>query len=370
MSWRRRATNPSIGARLLSAQTLVMTATIGTAAGVAAVIGPPLFHAHMLEAGHSENSSELEHIEMAYREASLLALAVAVTVALTCSLIVSWYLARRIQQPLSNLAEAAADVAGGHYEVRLSAAGAGPELDAVTGSFNLMARRLEDIEDTRRRLLADLGHEMRTPISTIRAYLESLEDGVRDWDEETRRVLHGQVDRLTLLATDITAVSAAEEGNTRLEIQRIEVGGLMRAAADAAQNAYRSRGVDLNLELPALPGVVRGDPNRLGQVFSNLLDNALQHSPTGSRVTVGSRAQGGKVHFTVTDYGDGIPAAQLPHVFERFYRGDAARDRRNGGSGIGLTISRAIVEAHGGSISAASPGPGHGTVMEFSLPLL
>lgn len=356
-----------IGTRLLAAQGLVVIASIGTAALVAALMGPPLFHRHLVEAGHLEDSPELVHIDMAYQQATLISLTVAVVVAAVCSLAVSWYLSRRIQEPLTALAAAAADMAGGHYDVRIPDGGAGPELDDVARSFNTMAERLEQTEDSRRRLLSDLGHELRTPISTIRAYLESVDDDVQDWNAETQEVVRDQVDRLARLASDVTDVSAAEEGQIPLRRRPIELAQLVEAPVEAAREAYASAGVTLVTSTPEEPCQLTVDPARIGQVLTNLLTNALRHSPAGAVVEVSARREGPDVVVAVADGGDGIAAAQLPHVFERFYRGDTARDRGSRGSGIGLTISKAIVEAHGGSIRAESPGPGRGTVVSFRL---
>lgn len=364
----------SIGTRLLTAQALVLIASISTAAVVAAVVGPPLFHQHLIESGHTENSPELIHIEMAFRQANLVALGFAVIVAIACSLIVSWYLARRIQRPLSELAVAAADMADGHYDIRLATTGAGPELDAVTTAFNTMAEQLEHTEDTRRRLLSDLGHEMRTPLSTVRAYLESLDDGVRVWDAETRDILHDQVARLSLLASDVADVAAAEEGQIHLQLKPVNVADLLESAVSASQTAYENAGVILEIDQLALRYMsactVHADERRLGQVLINLLGNALRHSPSGQTVTVSARASGTLVEVSVTDRGDGIPAEQLTHVFERFYRGDSARHHAGHGSGIGLTISKALIEAHHGRISIESDGAGTGTKVTFTIPAL
>lgn len=369
MSRHTRSSGRTIGTRLLTAQALVLVASIGTAAAVAAIVGPPLFHSHLIESGHTDNSPELVHIEMAYRQTNLVALGFAVVVATVCSLAVSWYLARRIQQPLSDLADAAADMADGHYDVRLATTGRGPELDAVTTAFNTMAEQLEHTEDTRRRLLSDLGHEMRTPLTTVRAYLESIDDGVRVWDEETRDVLHDQVARLSLLASDVADVSAAEEGRIALALEAVSIHDLLESALIAGRSAYEAAGVDLAMTNSERTPVVRADAQRIGQVLTNLLDNALRHSHPGQSVTLTSHAQAQTVEIAVVDHGDGIPAEQLDHVFERFYRGDSARHHSGHGSGIGLTISKAIIEAHQGRIRVESPGAGMGTTVTFTLPL-
>lgn len=260
-------------------------------------------------------------------------------------------------------------MASGHYDVRLPSAGAGPELDAVTAAFNSMAEQLAHTEDTRRRLLSDLGHELRTPLSTVRAYLESMDDGLRVWDAETRDVLHEQVNRLSMLANDVTDVSAAEEGRITVHRETIDVQGLLLAAATGSQDAYSRTGVDLLTSGPPTPTSINADARRLGQVLTNLLDNALRHSHAGQSVRLSAQVSHSEIEVSVADQGDGISSEQLIHVFERFYRADSARHRTGHGSGIGLTISKAIVEAHDGRIRAESAGVGRGTTITFALPI-
>ncbi len=225
------------------------------------------------------------------------------------------------------------------------------------------------MEDTRRRLLTDLAHELRTPIATLAAYHEGLGDGVVDLGPETRAVLTEQTARLTRLADDIEEVSRAEEGRLALHRQPVAVAELVATATDALREPFAGQGVTLTVRRSrALDTLVEVDRTRVGQVLTNLLSNALRHTPAGGTVTVGARREGGEVVLRVTDDGEGIPADQLPHVFERFFRGDGARSRDRSGSGIGLTISRAIVDAHGGSITAASAGPGRGATFSVTLP--
>lgn len=357
----------SLATRLLLAQGLVLTASILTAGLVASLLGPTLFHQHLLEAGHSADSPELEHIELAYREANLASLGLALLTALLCALVVAWYLTRRIQRPLVALTHAAEEMSSGRYQTRVAASGAGPELDTLASAFNTMAERLERIEDTRRRLLSDLAHEMRTPIATLGAYLEALEDGVRELDRATWQVLDDQTSRLRKLAEDIDDVSRAEEGRLQLDLEPHRVDDLLDSAAQVARGRYAAKGVAL-VSGPRCGLTLTADGERLGQVLANLLDNALRHTPPGGTVTLHGEAVGDRARLVVADDGEGIPAEQLPHVFERFYRGDTSRDRARSGSGIGLTISRAIADAHGGTLEAASDGPGAGATFSLTLP--
>ncbi|SDK53810.1 Signal transduction histidine kinase [Nocardioides sp. YR527] len=360
-----------IGTRLLLAQALVLVAAILTAAVIAALVGPPTFNAHMRRADRAPDPSERMHVEEAYRTASAISLGLAVAAALLIALLVTWYLTRRFQTPLTDMTRAATAMAGGRYDARVPVGDAGPEMDSLAVAFNSMAGELARTEDTRRRLLSDLAHELRTPVATLAAYLEGLEDGVTPWNEETRALLADQVHRLDRLAGDIDAVSRAEEGRLSLHLAPVAVADLVRTAVRAQQGAYAAKGVALGVA-GGPPVVIDADESRLLQVLTNLLDNARRHTPEHGSVSIAWEMDrehaDRRVAIRVTDTGDGIPAVQLPHIFERFYRGDSARDREHQGSGIGLTISRAIATAHGGSLDATSGGPGAGSSLVLTLP--
>ncbi|MDC5696855.1 HAMP domain-containing histidine kinase [Intrasporangium calvum] len=356
--------------RLMLAQVLVLGASVITAGLVAAFVGPPLFHHHMLQAGHGPNTPELAHIEEAYRAASFVSLGVALVIALVCAAAVTWYVTRRLQAPLGALSRAAREVSRGHLGARVGEFGSGAEFEELGRAFNLMATQLEQTEDTRRRLLSDLAHELRTPIATLTIYCEGLRDGVTTWDDDTERVMTQQTQRLARLAADLDDVSRAEEGRLALERSPTSVRDLLWSAGQARREAFAREGIEFIGEVEECPDVdVDVDPRRMGQVLDNLLANALRHTHHGGSVRLSAQVVADAVEISVSDTGDGIPAEQLPHVFERFYRGDTARDRDRGGSGLGLTISRAIADAHQGSLVASSPGPGKGSTFTLSLPV-
>src|SRR5664279_5824320 len=191
-----------------------------------------------------------------------------------------------------------------------------------------MADRLGSVERTRRRLLADLGHEMRTPVATLEAYLEALEDGVVTLDPGTAELLRAQTGRLARLSEDIGTVSRTEEGQVRLDVRTVHPEPVITAAVGSVSEAYQTKGVRLVTDITAGLPELSLDPERIGQVLGNLLDNALRHTPAGGTVTVSaSVSRIGGVALSVADTGDGIPTEHLPHVFERFYRVDTARDR-------------------------------------------
>ncbi|NMM23820.1 MAG: HAMP domain-containing protein [Phycicoccus sp.] len=359
-----------LAGRLLVAQALVLLASALTAWTIAATVGPHVFHEHLAMVPVGTTPAQILHTEEAYQSANAITLSLAFLAAMAAALAVSVYQSRRIGRSVANFAAAASDVAGGHYDVRVSGPGLGTEFDALAAGFNQMAGRLGSVEQTRRRLLADLGHEMRTPVAMLAAYLEALEDGVATLDAGTAELLRAQTKRLERLSDDITSVSRAEEGQVGLHPRPLRPESVATAAADAASEAYQTKGVHLvtNIAtgLPELPL----DPERMGQVLGNLLDNALRHTPTGGTVTISATLSPGTrdVKLSVTDTGEGIPAAHLPHLFERFYRVDTARDRAHGGSGIGLAIAKALVEAHDGQLSASSPGTGQGSTFRILLP--
>lgn len=360
----------SLAARLLGAQTLVLLAGAATTWVVASMVAPGTFHTHLQHAGVGHTAAETIHVERAFNDSLLIALGVALVTSVLMALGVTAYFTRRVQRSTAAVAESAVDIASGQYRARVPSPGLGSEFDLLATTINELAERLGDVETTRRRILADLAHEMRTPLASIEAHLEAVEDGVRELDEATLAVLHSDTRRLQRLAEDISAVSQAEEG--RLESRPVPTmaGTLLESAAAAARDAFDAKGVELLVDADTVAGPVLVDPQRMAQVLGNLLDNALRHTPPGGTVklTVGQPDRRW-VELKVGDTGEGIDPAHLPHVFERFYRADAARARSRGGSGIGLTISRALVEAHGGRLSASSEGLGAGATFTVRLPV-
>jgi two-component system, OmpR family, sensor histidine kinase BaeS len=357
-----------LGTRLLAAQVLVLLTGTLTAWVVSAAIGPALFHEHLGRAGADVSAAESLHAEEAFRSANLISLSVALLAALVAALAVSIYVTGRIGRSVASVASAASDVATGRYETRVPRPGLGPEFGELADAFNSMAGRLGSVEQTRRRLLADLAHELRTPVTTLAAYVEGLQDGVATLDADTAAVLRAQTKRLGRLAEDISAVSRAEEHQLELHVASISPEQLVAEAVAAAAGRYAHKGVQLAGDPAAGVPTVQVDPERIAQVLGNLLDNALRHTPPGGTVTVAAKRSGAGVELVVTDTGEGIPAEHVAHVFERFYRADLARDRAHGGSGIGLAIAKAVVEAHGGQITASSAGAGRGSVFVLRLP--
>lgn len=364
------ADRTDLATRLLLAIAVVVGVGAATAWLVGATVGPSLFHEHLLRAVET-GESPTAHAERAYGTASAVALAVALLMALIASAGISVIIARRIRRSLAPFAQAAERVAAGERDVAVAAPGIGPEFDRVAEAFTAMATELAHVEDTRTRMLADLAHEMRTPLAVLAAYLEAVGDGVERLDDVTLQTMQEQVDRLARLSADVALVTSAEEGRLPLHMRPIDVDAVVREAVAQASDRLSECGIALDLS--SAPGLlVNADPDRIGQVLTNLLENARQHTPPGGevhvRVTAGAEAE--TVRVTVKDSGEGLAGGDLARVFDRFYRVDAARDRAHGGSGIGLSIARAIANAHGGTLVAASDGPSTGATFSLTLPRL
>ncbi|WOC13524.1 sensor histidine kinase [Gordonia sp. MP11Mi] len=354
------------GTRLFLGTTLVVLVCLVTATVVAVVIAPSMFHEHLHQAGISGDDGLTDHIEMAFRGTLLRAWAPAAAVAVVVAIVLSWWVARRVERAVGELSTSTSRIAAGRYETRVDATGLGREFAELADAVNELARQLDETETTRRRMVADLGHEMRTPIATIESHLEAVEDGVRVADADTIGVLLTGTRRLRRLAEDLSAVSRVQEGIDRIRPEPTGARRLVDAAVAAAAPSYDDAGIALVASGDDIPMTV--DPARIGQVLGNVFDNARRHTPAGGTVTATTAQIGPDVVFTVADTGRGIAAEHLAHVFDRFYRADDARTRRDGGSGIGLTIVRVLVEAHGGSVTASSAGVGAGAVFTVVLP--
>jgi len=292
----------------------------------------------------------------------------AVAAAFLAAVAVSLFTARRIVGPVRAMTAASEHIAAGHYEQRVQVPSP-DELGAMARAFNRMAAALEQTERRRMELIGDVAHELRTPLSSIRGVMEGLVDGVLPHEPDTFLNVQRDVARLQRLVQDLEALSRAEAGQTPLVPGPVATTDLIRAVAERLRPQFEDKGVDLDLELAVdLPPVI-ADRERVTQVLLNVLGNALQYTPAGGRVTVRAYLQGRELAIAVQDTGLGIAPEHLPHVFERFYRVDKSRSRAGGGSGIGLTIAKHLVEAHGGRIWAESPGPGQGSSFTFTLPL-
>ena len=357
----------SLAWKLFLAQLLVIVAGATTLALVALALAPGLFRGHVRDALGVVPEDVARHLDEAFDDAVLLALGIAIAAAAVTAAAVSWFLSVRIVRPIARLGRAAERIAHGNYGERVPVTGS-DELSVLASAFNDMAASLESAELRRRELLSDLAHELRTPLATIEGYVEGVRDGVLPPTAETWSVLEMESGRIRRLVDDLQKVSRAEERQLDLRLRPLAPDSIVAAAAQAAAPAYAAKDVALDTEVAMHLPAVAADGDRIGEVLANLLDNALRYTPPGGRVDVAAKRGGDGVELTVSDSGEGIAPEHLARVFERFYRADSGRTRARGGSGIGLAIARALVEAHGGRIWAESEGPGSGACFTLTLP--
>jgi signal transduction histidine kinase len=282
------------------------------------------------------------------------------------ALILGSMLFRQITSPLRTVSQAAEAIAAGQLERRVEVKTA-DEIGRLAQSFNHMAESLARADVQRRNMVADIAHELRTPLTVVQGSLEAMLDGVYELSPENIASIHQQSALLSRLVADLRDLALAEAGQLRLEWKSVDLEALIAQARDGLQRQAQEKGVTLKVEVPQGLPRIRADGQRLQQVLFNLLSNALRHTPTGGTVTTAVEAKEDRVVIRVQDTGSGIPAEDLPNVFERFYRVDRSRARSTGGSGLGLTIAKRIVEAHGGQVWAQS-WLGAGSTFAFSLP--
>ena len=307
-------------------------------------------------------------LTVAFRDALTQSLLVGTAAAAVTAIGASVFVTGRIVGPLHRLAAASRRIADGHYAERVPVT-SGDELGELAQTFNTMAGALEDTERRRRELIGDVAHELRTPIATLEGYLEGLLDGVVEPEPSTWARLHDEAGRLRRLVDDLQELSRAEARQIPLAIRQTDPAQIAATAIERFSGSFEEKGLELRSNVPSRLPLVNADPDRAVQVLSNLLTNALRYTPAPGSVEVRVGASDGMIEFSVHDSGLGISAQDLSHVFERFYRVDRSRSRALGGSGIGLTIAKALVEGMGGRIHAESEGPDRGSTFAFSLPM-
>ncbi len=302
-------------------------------------------------------------------EATLVAILPSVLIALGLSAIMS----RQFVRPLQQMAQAADRVAEGHYEERLPEGDASPEvqdeLEQLAVRFNRMTSQLAEVEEMRQQLIGDIAHELRTPLTVIKGSLEGLRDGVLDPDTNTYARIYRQADRLDRLVNELQELNRIEAGVLELRVVKLN---LNRSLSDLIQTMavnFSAKGIDLKLQVPDAALFALADADRVEQVMINLLNNALQNTPNGGVVRVEVEKHADMVQISVIDTGVGIAPEHQDKIFARFYRVDGSRSRQVGGSGIGLTVAKKLVEAMGGRIWAESAGYDQGAVFRFTLPL-
>jgi signal transduction histidine kinase len=289
------------------------------------------------------------------------------SVAIAIALILTFVLSRRISSPIDVLAHAARRLGRGDLSQRVQLGDKG-EVATLAQAFNTMAADLEHTEQLRRNMVADVAHELRTPLSNIQGYLEAIRDRVMKPNAATIRSLNEETALLSRLVHELQELSLAEAGELKLVYQSEDVTKLIKEAITPWQPKVSAKEISLSVDLPANLPLVNIDWQRVNEVLHNLLENAVAHTHKGGTINVAAVTQDGWVEVSVLDTGEGIPAEDLPNIFERFYRVDKSRARVTGGSGLGLTIAKRLVEAHGGTITVQSE-LGKGSRFSFTLPI-
>jgi signal transduction histidine kinase len=283
------------------------------------------------------------------------------------ALLAAFFLARRILLPVQNLTRAAVRMKGGDLTARVPAHG-GDELAQLGRAFNSMADAMVRTEELRRNLVSDVAHELRTPLASIRCQLEAVQDGLTSPDSETINSIHEETMQLNRLVEDLQELALADAAQFRLSLQQVRVKEQAEQVARSLQVLAQAHEVELEVCVPEdLPRAL-ADPGRLKQILTNLVENAITHTPANGKASVSAILDHSRIEVCVADSGEGIAPEHLPHIFDRFFRADQSRSRATGGSGLGLAIVKQLVELHGGSVWAESR-VGQGTTIRFTLPV-
>lgn len=303
-----------------------------------------------------------EHFQIAHTNAmqwTMLALLLIVC-------LVSIFTAKRFAKPIVMMSNAAMDVSKGNLAVRVAVPRGKDELSSLVETFNQLIQSLQSQEDLRKRLTSDIAHELRTPLNTLLAQTEGMIDGIWEATPEHLEATRSEVLRLIWIVSDLDQVIQAEAGALSISRDAVDLSKVVASTIDAMNAVFQQKEISLTSSIHPASWIV-GDEQRLAQVFSNLLTNSLKHTSKGGEVMVTVINKGGFIELNVTDNGRGISHKDLPFVFERFYRGDRSRNRESGGTGLGLTIVKGIVEAHKGEIQINSD-EGKGTTVTVTFP--
>jgi two-component system, OmpR family, sensor histidine kinase BaeS len=267
------------------------------------------------------------------------------------AVVLSYAINRRILKPLTRMTAITEEIAAGEFSARVPMATT-DEVGQLARAFNRMAENLEKIERLRRTLMIDVAHELRTPLTNIRGYLEALNDGVLPPAPETLALLQDETLRLVQLVEDVLALARADAAGGRLQPQAVDLKPLIENTLAAFSPAIERKSLTVRIEAHQPVPVIRADTDRLARVLRNLTDNAVQYAPPGSIMEVHMIPENDDIQVEYTNTATDLLPADLPYLFERFYRGEKSRSRHHGGAGIGLSIVKELVEAHGGSVHA------------------
>ncbi|MBD6616098.1 HAMP domain-containing histidine kinase [Komarekiella sp. 'clone 1'] len=357
-----------LASRLFFSHLVVMMVGVASLVIISKVSSPRLFVLHLQRLENrgfnliAVRTELVTGFELAWRRSTIWSVLAGTTAAGG----LSYWVSRRIMQRLTEMEQITQKFAAGQMDARLPLSNI-PELNRLGASFNRMAASLEGVEARRRELIGDMTHELRTPLTVVRGYLEELADGEIEASPEIYRRLAKETKRLERLVNDLQELSKAEAGYLPIKIQRVNLRPLLESLVEKFSDQLLEDGPVMRLECPSVLPSVLADIDRTEQILVNLLGNAVRYTTKGS-ITIRTWTEASKLWIAVVDTGIGIAPESLPHVFERFWRADRSRDRHSGGTGIGLTISRRLIELQGGQIHVESK-LGVGSTFKFFLPL-
>lgn len=335
--------------------------TPGTVGGVFMIEGDPFLVYIELTEVTGLGASQVAFLNSVNR-----ALAIAVASAVLAAVFLTIMLSRRILRPIDSLQIGARSLAQGDLDYRVLVR-SNDEIGDLALAFNTMAEALSKQEQVKQQMVSDVAHELRTPLSNVRGYLEAIQDGLATADEKTIDSLHEEVLLLTRLVEDLQELALAESGQLHLMPKPVSLSGIVERTLTALFPRINEKRLDVTTKIPPdLPEIVV-DPERIGQVLRNLLTNAIAYSPPAGQISVEIVPHGRSIEVRVSDTGPGIEAEHIPLVFERFYRVDVSRTRLTGGAGLGLAIAKQLVQAHGGEVGVSST-IGKGSTFWFSIP--
>lgn len=357
----------SLWVRLMVSHLLVVAAAVAVLVLAGRRLGSTYVHDHLI-GGMMSNTNDvgahaLDDLERGVNAGFTRALLWATLWGSLTAVTVAGFASVRVLRPLDGIRNVTRHLATGSYRERVPLPSE-RELAALAEDVNVLAAALEQTEQRRLRLISEVTHELRTPLATLKGYMEGLLDGVFQPDEETLTAATAEAGRLERLTSDLASVSQVEEGRVDLRLEEIDLGTVAADVAARLRPQFEDQQVDL-VVIPGPPTRVLADRDRITQIFTNLIGNALTHTPPGGRVEIRPTNDGHQSRVAVTDTGRGLTNEQRGLVFERFFRADRSMA---GGTGVGLTIARGLARLHGGEITASSPGLDHGATFELTMP--
>jgi len=300
-----------------------------------------------------------------FGDAFFLPMLQAALIGILFAFVLAYLISRSLGRPLRQVALAASEVAAGNYDQQVPEEGP-LEMHEVAVAFNRMSAEVRNTQEAQREFLANVSHDLKTPLTSIEGFSRAIMDGVAKEPSNAAKIIHEEANRLTRMVTELTDLARLQAGRLSMKMTAIDMGEIVAAIGQRLSVVASRKNIELNVQAAPMPHIA-GDGDRLVQVVTNIISNAIKYTPKGGKVEVTTDVQDGGVMLTVTDNGIGIPPESLPHIFDRFYQVDKARGPKRG-TGLGLAITREIVLAHGGTIELTSPGENQGTTVTVWLP--